>query len=90
MSENPYVSSCLFYIFRITTILRFITELDSFKKLPDWAQIEINQQVQQAVVFYLGHYIELIENEDGGIYDHDGNLENFERKGSKMRRLKRH
>ena len=46
--------------------MSFVSTLEHYCNLPENTQKDINTQVRQVVIYYLGFYLELIEAEDGG------------------------
>ena len=56
--------------------MSFVSTLEHHHNLPENTQKDSNTQVRQVVVYYLGFYLELIEEEDGGAsYEDLGFLE---------------
>ena len=78
-SKIPKVVGVLFFILRMALIFRMINPLIHKSSLLDSVKKDIKNQVRQVITYYLGQYVELINELDGGIRSR----EVVKRKGTK-------
>lgn len=67
MTDKPKVVCTVFYILRMCLIYAFVREMEEYKKLSSDIKKIISEQVEQLIIFYLGYYVELVDDKDDGV-----------------------